>query len=389
LIGKGISENTIRKHTQIARQFFHAAARRQLIEVNPFLGLKAAIQASPERFHFVSREDAKKVLEACPDADWRLIFALSRFGGLRRPSETLALTWDDVDWAYDRIRVPCVKTEHHAGKSFRWLPIFPELKGPLNDAWDAAPKGAVYVIGRYRSSEKGSNTNLRTQLNKIIRKAGLKPWEKLFQNLRSTRETELAEEFPMPAVCSWAGTSKAVDAKHCLQTTEEHFKKAITNPVQKTVQCDDVSASEEQGEKALNPQNPVSYSVVLNPTKGVIAGTGLAHAPNSKRKTNKTERGDVTHDALSQLSSPVHETATQIGRVNTSRTDALARVLGVASIADDPEVHHASPDASDAKPDAFSTVLSALESLSPEQRNAIARLLLQGRPPPADASPDQ
>lgn len=92
LIGKGIGENTIRNHTQIARQFFHAAARRQLIEVNPFLGLKAATQANPERFHFVSREDAKKVLEACPDANWRLIFALSRFGSLRCPSETLALT---------------------------------------------------------------------------------------------------------------------------------------------------------------------------------------------------------------------------------------------------------------------------------------------------------
>lgn len=37
------------------------------------------------------------------------------------------------------------------------------------------------------------NSNPRTQLMKIIRRAGLKPWPKLFQNLRSTRETELAD----------------------------------------------------------------------------------------------------------------------------------------------------------------------------------------------------
>ena len=40
-----------------------------------------------------------------PDWKWRLIFALSRFGGLRCPSEHLALTWADVDREGDRIRV--------------------------------------------------------------------------------------------------------------------------------------------------------------------------------------------------------------------------------------------------------------------------------------------
>jgi hypothetical protein len=40
-------------------------------------------------------EERNKVLEACPNAEWRLIFALSRFGGLRCPSEHLVLTWAD------------------------------------------------------------------------------------------------------------------------------------------------------------------------------------------------------------------------------------------------------------------------------------------------------
>lgn len=35
----------------------------------------------------------------CPDAERRLVFALSRYGGLRCPSEHLILTWNETDWA--------------------------------------------------------------------------------------------------------------------------------------------------------------------------------------------------------------------------------------------------------------------------------------------------
>jgi hypothetical protein len=45
------------------------------------------------RQRVISLEDAGKVLAACPDTQWRLLFALSRFGGRRCPSEHLALKW--------------------------------------------------------------------------------------------------------------------------------------------------------------------------------------------------------------------------------------------------------------------------------------------------------
>jgi hypothetical protein len=88
------------------------------------------------------------------------------------------------------------------------------------------------IITRYR----GDDTNLRTQLQKIIKRAGLTPWPKLWQNLRSTRQTELAETYPMHVVCQWIGNSQAVAAKHYLQVTDEHYlqasKEAVQNPVQ-------------------------------------------------------------------------------------------------------------------------------------------------------------
>lgn len=74
--------------------------------------------------------------------------------------------------------------------------------------------------------------NLRTQLSRIIGKAGLKPWPKLFHNLRATRETELAAEFPLHVVCEWIGNSQPVAARHYLRVTENDFKKAVQIPVQ-------------------------------------------------------------------------------------------------------------------------------------------------------------
>ncbi|MBT5019382.1 MAG: tyrosine-type recombinase/integrase, partial [Planctomicrobium sp.] len=215
LKGKGLAENTIRKHLSITKQFFTAAVRSKIVDENPFRDLKSTTQANPDRFYFISREEAQKVLEACPDNDWRLIFALSRFGGLRCPSEHLGLRWEDIDWERNRIRVRSPKTEHHNGKSSRQLPIFPELRPYLETAFDEAAEGAVHVIQRYRDT----NSNLRTQFGRIIERAGLDQWPKLFQNLRSTRETELAEEFPLHVVIEWIGNSQAVATKHYLQVT--------------------------------------------------------------------------------------------------------------------------------------------------------------------------
>jgi hypothetical protein len=67
---------------------------------------------------------------------------------------------------------------------------------------------------------------------KIINRAGLKPWPKLFQNLRSTRETELAEVYPLHVVCAWIGNTPKVAKDNYLQVTDDHFAKAAQNPAQ-------------------------------------------------------------------------------------------------------------------------------------------------------------
>jgi integrase len=241
LLRRGLAANTARRICGRAKQVFRVAVRKRLMPSNPFADLKSHVQGNPEREYFLSLQDAQKVLDACPDAEWRLIFVLSRYGGLRCPSEHLALRWGDVTWDDNngKLLVHSPKTEHHEGKESRLVPLFPELRKALMEVYSQAAEGTEFVITRYREG----NQNLRTQFNRIIRKAGLEPWPKLFHNLRATRQTELAETYPIHVVCAWLGNSEAVAKKHYLQIRDEHFAQANavsaepkTEPTEKAAQ---------------------------------------------------------------------------------------------------------------------------------------------------------
>ena len=218
----GLAPNTIRKRISNAKQFFEDAVQRELIARNPFANLKGSVGGNRERDFFVTRDMATKVLEACPDSQWRLLFALSRYAGLRCPSETLALQWADIDWGENRMLVRSSKTEHHDGKGLRVVPIFPELRPYLEQSWDETEPGTQFVITRYREH----NQNLRTQLQRIVAKAGLDTWPKLFANLRASRATELAAQHPGHVAAAWLGHSTVVANKHYWQVTEADFEQA-------------------------------------------------------------------------------------------------------------------------------------------------------------------
>ena len=108
----------------------------KLIDKNPFSGLKATVQANKTRFFYIDQETIDKVIETAADTEWKLIFALARFGGLRCPSEILELKWSDIDWAEEEMTVRSDKTEHHTGQDQRIVPIFSDLLPILRDAWD-------------------------------------------------------------------------------------------------------------------------------------------------------------------------------------------------------------------------------------------------------------
>jgi len=68
--------------------------------------------------------------------------------------------------------------------------------------------------------------------------AGLEQWLKLWQNLRSTRKTELCASFPIHVVCEWIGNSEAVAKQHYLQVTEDHMARAAVQSGSPSVDTD-------------------------------------------------------------------------------------------------------------------------------------------------------
>ncbi len=218
----GLAPATASKRIKIARQVFKSAVKWKMAAENPFADVRAGSQVNHARACFVLREDIQSVLDCCPDKQWRLIVALSRFGALRCPSETLALRWIDIDWEKNQMLVRSTKTEHHENGHERRCPIFPELMPFLRDAFEKAEPGSEFVITAH------SHRNLRTQLERIIAKAKVKQWPRLFHNMRASRQTELAAAFPLADVCAWLGNSPAIAASHYLQATDANFQAATT-----------------------------------------------------------------------------------------------------------------------------------------------------------------
>lgn len=279
LKGAGLAENSIRRQIGIARQFFKAAVEARLIEENPFAGQPVSVRSNDSRFHYVTVEEAKAVLNACPDAEWRLIFGLCRFGGLRCPSEVLRLRWEDVNFDKQEFTVHSSKLEHHIGDGVRVVPMFPELQTLFLEASVMTEGGAEYCIHRYRAGTE----NLRTQLSRIVRRAGLTPWPKLFQNLRSTRETELFKlTGDVKAVCSWLGNSPQVALTHYAQVTEAAQKEALRLTV----------LDLERGGAISNPvHNPVQHAAAAS-----IQETASSPEEAEEMPANT---GDFAHTAAS------------------------------------------------------------------------------------------
>jgi integrase len=236
MLERGLAENTIRRRCKRIKQFFTAACKKRLIKENPFDGIVTSTVSNPKRQEFIRREDIQKVLDACPNNEWRLIFGLARFGGLRCPSEVLRLKWDDVDFERLRFTVHASKTEHHADSGIRTVPMFPELQPLFQDAFDQAKPGDVYCVTRYRQGQ-----NLAPHARRIVKSAGIEPWPKIFQNCRSSRETELFKltKGNVKAVCKWIGNSPAVAMQHYAQVTEADTREAaeisILTGAEKTV----------------------------------------------------------------------------------------------------------------------------------------------------------
>lgn len=211
MLGQGLSEATTRTYSRGAKQIFKDAVQRKVLAENPFAALPAGSIAN-QNDRIVTIEEIEKVLAACPSQQWRMLIALCRFGGLRCPSETHLLRWQDVDLDRGRMRVRSPKTEHHIGHESRVVPIQPALLREFVRTQELDDDSTtVITLTRH---------NLHKRMARFIARSGVEPWADPFHCLRRSCETEWAEQFPEFAVVKWIGNSVVVARKHYLKVTD-------------------------------------------------------------------------------------------------------------------------------------------------------------------------
>ena len=266
--GAGLRDNTARGTIKVAKQVFAAAVDAAIISASPFKGIASATKETTFRRAFITEAVASDVLDALPTTQWRLLFALARWGGLRVGSEPRALMWEHVGFDRGTFKVIAAKKQDKQGEgdADRTVPIFRELRPLFERAYEERDRDDPRVLPFLTPI---TDQALRKTLLPTIRRAGHEPWPKPWQNLRSTRETELIDQgHPMHVVCAWIGNSPEVAMKHYLQVHDAHYAAAVANG------ADDATARRTMHD-AMHRVMPVA-AVMQNPMQQAAAADGTA-----------------------------------------------------------------------------------------------------------------
>lgn len=259
--GAGHKGETPSKHLGHVRGFLNEAVDAEVIASNPFRKVKANRTPQKDRKQMVDVQDVLRVIEVAPDAEMKAIIALSFWGGLRTPSEHYVLKWNAIRWDENMMTVLAPKTEGK-GKVSRETPLFPELLPYLLDLQEVSKHTGPddYVIQKRRMQ---SEANLRGRMARLCIKAGVERWPKIFQNLRSTRQTILEQFYPRGTVCEWMGNTEDVAEAHYIQEQKEFRKVAALKATTETrvtdsPQGDLEDTTDKKPKKVV--QNPVQKS---------------------------------------------------------------------------------------------------------------------------------
>lgn len=273
-----LGENGKRTHVGVAKMFFNVAKRRKLVVENPFEFQKASLVLDRSRDFFLNRANAAKILEACPDTQWRLVFVLWRFAGLRK-MEIFQIRWENILWDQGKMLVSIPKTKHHEGKESRFVPIGDILPW-LEEAFHEAPEGTQRVITRFTET----NENLAKPFEKIIESAGLTVWPKLIQNLRASCETDwLDSGIPAHVVAKWIGHSVKVQNDNYAQVDDHHFDQFNSRAV--PVQSDTEKDARDQNCPSPSAENESQGHSQGQNASGMTT-TGKRRKEKSPVKTN-------------------------------------------------------------------------------------------------------
>jgi site-specific recombinase XerD len=230
--GGSLASSSAGKQIQTCSAIFRRAVQLKVIDDNPFAGLGRP-PADSDAQVYVAVNVVLKVMERC-DPALRFRVAMSRFAGLRQPSEMNAMELQWVQLEERRMLVFSPKNQRFEHKRWREVPIQPALAPYVAEEIERAREGQTYLADSFREI---TATAWRNRLERACTRAGVVPWPVLWHSMRGSCGTDwLDEGFPEHVVCRWMNCSPKELRRSYAKTTDDHLAKAagLRSPEQST-----------------------------------------------------------------------------------------------------------------------------------------------------------
>jgi len=209
---------TVSRGIRRCRAIFRFAVESGWLQKNPFdkvCGVRVDVNVN--RQFYVDREMIYKVLACCRDDHDRLLLSLARFGGLRIPSEIRRLRYSDFS---DNV----IRVHRDTKTGAREVPLFGEIREIFDRIVNLRKIAGTLLRGEKMPEEFvfANLRNFRSRILLAIRESGVKCWEKLFVNLRSSCITDMAERgYSEKTLDAMFGNSAAIRSRHYVQFRKE------------------------------------------------------------------------------------------------------------------------------------------------------------------------
>ena len=200
------AESSIITYMSKLKSVFRWAVDQDWLTKSPARNLPRSGSRNREHDRFITMEEYRNLLDACPTQEWRVIVALARIGGLRCPSELKQLRWKDI--SHDRFTVHSPKTERHEGQDIRIVRLFDELREEL----DKHDRTTEYVV----QGLQGTSWSLYATFQEISERAGLGVIKCPFRNMRRSRANEVLRKWGEAMERMWIGHTQNVMKEHLL-----------------------------------------------------------------------------------------------------------------------------------------------------------------------------
>ena len=203
-----LGENSVRRNCGFARQFLQAAFERQLIERNPFQLKEINTTVGVAEKDYVETGTIEELINSCEHIQWKLLFAMSRFLGLRIPSEINQMRWEHINWEKNQLTIFSPKTARK-NKPFRVVPLPVKVRLHLESAHAVRDTASPYVFSCLRH-----HSNLATGARRLLTKVQMKTWKAFWNSLRASCQTDLMDAYGIGIACDIVGNSPAIAYKY-------------------------------------------------------------------------------------------------------------------------------------------------------------------------------